>query len=240
MNLSGIRAVMIDLDGTLLDTIPDLAAAANATLAEIGRPALGIDTIKSFVGKGIPNLVKRCLTGTLYAEIEPSEAELARALPIFMRHYAAVNGRDTRIYPGVREGIEEFQRLGLRLACVTNKAAAFTEPLLGTVGFRHYFDIVVSGDTLPYKKPHPAPLLHICATLGVPPAQALLIGDSLNDVEAARGAGCPVFCVDYGYNEGADVHELDCDAIVSALDEAARMLGQAPQNPGKNNPLDRS
>lgn len=220
---------MIDLDGTLLDTIPDLAAAANATLVEIGRPPLGIDTVKSFVGKGIPNLVKRCLTGALYAEIEPSEEELARALPIFERHYAAVNGRDTRVYPGVREGLDAFRHQGLKLACVTNKAGAFTEPLLETVGLRHYFEVVVSGDTLPQKKPHPAPLLHICATLGLPPEQALLIGDSVNDVEAARSAGCPVFCVDYGYNEGADVHGLDCDAIVSTLGQAARMLVQAGQ-----------
>jgi phosphoglycolate phosphatase len=225
-----IRAVMIDLDGTLLDTIPDLAAAANATLAEIGRPLLGIDTIKTFVGKGIPNLVKRCLTVGLYAEAEPSEGELERVLPIFKRHYGAVNGRETRIYPGVLEGLDSFRAQGLKLGCVTNKAAAFTEPLLETVGLRRYFQVVVSGDTLAEKKPHPAPLLHICRALGVAPEEALLIGDSGNDVEAARRAGCPVVCVDYGYNEGADVHDLDCDAIVSSLGEVASVLAAAVQD----------
>jgi len=221
-----ITAVMIDLDGTLLDTIPDLAAAANATLAEIGRPTLAIETITTFVGKGIPNLVKRCLTGSLQSASEPSQNELDRVLPIFMRHYAVVNGLETTIYPGVSEGLELMRGAGLQLACVTNKAAAFTEPLLDKMGLRGYFRVVVSGDTLAEKKPHPAQLLHICEALGVAPARALLIGDSVNDVEAARRAGCPVFCVDYGYNEGGDVHDLDCDAIVSRLDEAAQLLAR--------------
>ncbi len=234
---AGIKAVMIDLDGTLLDTVPDLAAAANATLAEIGRPPLGIDTIKSFVGKGIPVLVKRCLTGQLYADIEPDEAELDRVLPIFKRHYARTNGQETLIYPGVVEGLNSMRALGLKLGCVTNKAAAFTEPLLERVGLDGYFSVVVSGDTLPEKKPHPAQLLHICRTLGVEPAEALLIGDSLNDVEAARRGGCPVVCVDYGYNEGADVRTLECDAIVSSLDEAP----DAGTGPGaEQHPLNRS
>lgn len=219
-----IKAVMIDLDGTLLDTIPDLSVAANATLAEIGRPTLPADTIATFVGKGIPNLVKRCLTGSLAAAVEPDPAELERVLPIFMRHYGAVNGHRTTIYAGVVAGLDVLRDAGLMLACVTNKAAVFTEPLLETMGLGPYFRIVVSGDTLPQKKPHPAQLLHICAALGVEPAEALLIGDSVNDVEAARRAGCPVFCVDYGYNEGGDIHDLDCDAIVSRLDEAARLI----------------
>jgi phosphoglycolate phosphatase len=223
-DLPPLRAVMIDLDGTLLDTVPDLAAAANATLEEIGRPTLGIDTIKSFIGKGIPNLVKRCLTSSLYENTEPSAEELKRVLPIFERHYAAANGQLTSIYPGVLEGLAAFRRHGLGLGCVTNKAAAFTEPLLEMKGLRSWFRVVVSGDTLPEKKPHPAQLLHICEKLDVAPAQALLIGDSANDVEAARRAGCPVICVDYGYNEGADVHTLDCDAIVSSLAEVAAML----------------
>jgi phosphoglycolate phosphatase len=219
-----VKAVMIDLDGTLLDTIPDLACAANATLSEIGRSTLDIEVVKTFVGKGIPNLVKRCLTGSLQTAGEPTQAELDRVLPLFLRHYAAVNGVGTTIYPGVVEGLDAMRRTGLKLACVTNKAAAFTEPLLEKMGLSSYFAIVVSGDTLPEKKPHPAQLLHICNALGVSPGEALLIGDSVNDVEAARRAGCAVFCVDYGYNEGGDVHDLDCDAIVSRLDEAAERL----------------
>lgn len=219
-----VDAVMVDLDGTLLDTIPDLATAANLTLQEIGRPPLSLEVIKSYVGKGIPTLVKRCLTGHLVDGVEPDDEELARVLPIFKRHYAAENGRLTTIYPGVREGLAAMEDLGLPLACVTNKAAAFTEPLLARMGLSRHFRVVVSGDTLAEKKPHPAPLLHICSRLGVAPERALLIGDSVNDVAAARAAGCPVFCVPYGYNEGADVRELDCDAIVPTLDAAARRL----------------
>jgi phosphoglycolate phosphatase len=219
-----VKAVMIDLDGTLLDTIPDLAAAANATLSEIGRPTLDIELITTYVGKGIPNLVKRCLTGSLQSGIEPTQEELDRVLPLFMRHYAVTNGVETTIYPGVVEGLDALRRAGLRLACVTNKAAAFTGPLLEKMGLQSYFTIVVSGDTLAEKKPHPAQLLHICIALGVMPAEALLIGDSVNDVEAARRAGCFVYCVDYGYNEGGDVRDLECDAIVSRLDEAAERL----------------
>ncbi len=212
-----MKAVTIDLDGTLLDTIPDLAAAANAMLAELGRAPLGVARVASFVGRGIPKLVERCLD-------PPAGAELDHAIAVFRRHYAVFNGRATHIYPGVREGLEAMRALGISLGCVTNKAAAFTEPLLDMVGLREYFAVVVSGDSLPEKKPHPLPLLHIFERFGVAPAEAVHIGDSINDVQAARAAGCRVFVVPYGYNEGADVRGLDCDAIVSSLGEAARLL----------------
>lgn len=214
------QAVTIDLDGTLLDTIPDLAAAANAMLAELGRPPLSAATIGSYVGKGIANLVERCLSQPGH----PAVADLDHAIAVFRRHYAVFNGRATLVYPGVREGLAALRALGLPLGCVTNKAAAFTEPLLEMVGLREYFAIVVSGDSLPEKKPHPLPLLHIFARLGVAPADAVHIGDSINDVQAARAAGCRVFVVPYGYNEGRDVHGLDYDAIVPSLYEAARIL----------------
>jgi phosphoglycolate phosphatase len=218
-----VKAVTIDLDGTLLDTIPDLAAAANRMLAELRRPALDLPKVASFVGKGIPNLVKRCLEQVA----PPTAHEHEAAVAVFRRHYAAVNGRETAIFPGVREGLDMLRALGLPLGCVTNKAGDFTEPLLRHVGLRDYFGIVVSGDTLAEKKPHPLPLLHIFAHFGVAPAAGLHIGDSVTDVQAARAAGCKVFCVPYGYNEGADVRTLDCDAIVSRLDEAARLLSRA-------------
>jgi phosphoglycolate phosphatase len=215
-----VKAVMIDLDGTLLDTVPDLAEAANGMLAELGRAPLPVAALKSYVGNGIPNLVWRCLS----QEGEATEAEVARALAVFRRHYFAVNGRRTTIFPGVVAGLDRMQAMGLSLACITNKAADFTEPLLERVGLRARFRIVVSGDTLPEKKPHPLPLLHVCRALAVEPRHALVIGDSGNDVQAAREAGCPVFCVPYGYSAGRDVRELGCDAIVSSLDEAAGRL----------------
>jgi phosphoglycolate phosphatase len=117
-----------------------------------------------------------------------------------------------------------MRRAGLKLACVTNKAAAFTEPLLEIMGLARYLDMIVSGDTLSQKKPHPLPFLHICANFGIEPGEALVIGDSRNDVAGARAAGCPVFCVPYGYSDGEDVRDLGCDFIVASLDEAARRL----------------
>ncbi len=215
-----VRAVLIDLDGTLLDTVPDLADAANAMLAEQGRRTLPADTIRDFVGKGIPNLVGRCL-----GYPGESDAPDAReALAVFKRHYAAVNGRRTRIYPGVMEGLQAMRRAGLKTACVTNKAAAFTDQLLASTGLAAWLDMTVSGDTLPEKKPHPMPFLHICAAFGIAPAEALVIGDSRNDIAGARAAGCPVYCVPYGYSEGEDVRNLGADAIVGTLEEAVSRL----------------
>ncbi|MBI4988541.1 MAG: phosphoglycolate phosphatase [Rhodocyclales bacterium] len=215
-----IKAVLIDLDGTLLDTVPDLADAANAMLAELGRLTLPVDAIRDFVGKGIPNLVARCLG---YPG-ESDTIEARDALAVFKRHYAAVNGRRTRIYPGVVEGLQALRRAGLKTACVTNKAAAFTEQLLASTGLADLLDMTVSGDTLPEKKPHPLPFLHICTSFGIAPAEALVIGDSRNDVAGARAAGCPVFCVPYGYSEGEDVRDLGADAIVGTLEEAAGLI----------------
>lgn len=223
----GVRAALIDLDGTLLDTIPDLAEAANRTLTAIGRAPLPVETVRTYVGKGIPVLVKRCLTGHLDDGVEPDADELAQALPLFKHHYAIVNGAQTVVYPHVREGLEAMRAMGLGLACITNKAADFTLPLLERTGLAAFFAVVVSGDTTPYKKPHPGPLLHACAHLGVEPEQTVMIGDSSNDALAGRSAGCRVLCVPYGYNEGGDVHDLDCDAIVDSLVDAAALMQPA-------------
>jgi len=220
-----VRAVTIDLDGTLLDTIPDLAAAANMMLAELGMPALDEAVVRTYVGKGIVNLVQRTLANDLEAAVEP--ALLERGLPIFERCYKEVNGRHTTIYPGVQEGLARLADAGFPLACVTNKSARFTLPLLDHVGLARYFQQVVSGDTLARKKPDPAPLLHAAEAFGIAPRDMLMIGDSLNDTQAARAAGCPVFCVTYGYNEGHDVRTLDTDAVVETLDEAARLVRKA-------------
>jgi phosphoglycolate phosphatase len=152
---------------------------------------------------------------------------VAQAMPIYEKHYVAVNGRHTTIYPGVKEGLDKLKSLGLPLAVVTNKSGRFTLPLLESIGLAPYFRTVVSGDTLARKKPHPDPLLHACAALEIAPGDMLMIGDSLNDTQAARAAGCPVFCVTYGYNEGHDVHDLDTDAIVDSLVEAAGLVEKA-------------
>ena len=219
-----VKAVTIDLDGTLLDTIPDLAAAANLMLRELERPPLGEALLRTFVGKGIQNLVERVLA----AAFDGAAAALVqRALPIYERCYESVNGRHTTIYPGVVEGLDALLAAGFPLACVTNKSTRFTLPLLAQVGLARYFREVVAGDTLPRKKPDPMPITHACQRLGVAPRDMLVIGDSLNDAQAARAAGCPVFCVDYGYNEGRHVRELDIDAIVGSLIEATRLIQKA-------------
>jgi len=221
-----VKAVMIDLDGTLVDSIPDLAAAANGMLRELGYRELDVEVIRTFVGKGIPNLVARALTGSLDGQV-PREL-LERAMPVYERWYTEVNGRHSTIYPGVMEGLDALRAARFPLACVTNKSGRFTVPLLEYLGLAPYFTRIVAGDTLPQKKPDPAPLLHACREFDVAPRDMLFIGDSLNDSQAARAAGCPIFCVPYGYNEGRDVRELDVDAIVDSLAEAAKLVERLP------------
>ncbi len=217
-----IKAVMIDLDGTLLDTACDLAAAANMMLRELGRAELPLETIQSYIGKGIQKLVKRSLTGSL--DDEPDVELFGKAMLIYERDYAKTLCINTRPYPGVIEGLNILREADFRLACITNKAEAFTLPLLRATGLLDYFDIVLSGDSLPKKKPDPMPLLHACTHFNILPHEMLLIGDSLNDAEAARAAGCHVFCVPYGYNEGRDVRELDCDGIVTSVYDATKLI----------------
>ena len=215
-----IEAVIIDLDGTLADTAPDLAEAANRMLRDLDLPARSLVEVTSFIGKGIPNLVARC-AGDAYAA---DSVKLEAALTRFEAHYRDVCGQFAVLFPGVREGLADFHAQGLRCACMTNKATQFTEPLLATLGLSDYFELVVSGDTLAKKKPDPMPLSYVCERFDVAPAAALAIGDSPNDTQAARAAGCPMVCVPYGYREGLDVRELDCDAIVSTLAEAASLI----------------
>jgi phosphoglycolate phosphatase len=216
------RAVLFDLDGTLLDSAPDLAAAANAMLAELGMAPRDPAVVATYIGKGIPRLVERALTGSLDAAADP--ALLARALPVYEHHYAAESGRRSVPFPGVVEGLRALHAADLPLACITNKAQRFTFDLLQRTGLDGFFDAVVCGDTVANKKPDPMPVLHACERLGVRPQDALMIGDSANDVQSARAAGCPVWCVPYGYNEGRSVETLDCDLIVPDLAEAARRV----------------
>ena len=217
-----VKAVMIDLDGTLLDTVKDLAIAVNLMLDKLSRAPLDEALVRTFVGKGIPNLVKRSLVGALAGE--PDAALFERALPLYLDCYESVNGKYTTLYPGVREGLAALKSAGFPLACVTNKAGRFTLPLLRQMRIDAYFSIVIAGDTLPQKKPDPLPLTHACRHFGIAPREMLMIGDSLNDAIAAHAAGCPMFCVPYGYNEGADVRELDVDAIVETLFEATKLI----------------
>jgi len=217
-----VRAVAIDLDGTMLDTVEDLAIAVNHMLAELKLNPLDLELVRSFVGKGLANLVERSVGAALGAE--PDADLLARAMPIYIASYDRVNGQTTTIYPGVPEGLDALAAAGFPLACITNKSERFTGPLLERIGFARYFSVVLSGDSLARRKPDPLPLTHAAERFGVAPREMLMIGDSINDAQAARAAGCPIFCVNYGYNEGADVRTLDVDAIVASLVDAAGLI----------------
>ena len=216
-----VKAAAFDLDGTLLDTLPDIAEAARRMLVDVGRPEVGAKAVRRYIGDGIQRLAKRLLTREM--DGEPPAGELERALDRFEHHYRDTLTRRTRPFPGVEDGLRQFARAGLKLACVTNKAESFTLPLLEATGLRGFFDLVVAGDTLPRKKPDPRPLLYCAQQFGARPHELLVVGDSANDARAARAAGCPAFCVPYGYS-ARDVRELDCDAIVENLVEAARLI----------------
>ena len=220
------KAVLFDLDGTLLDTVLDLHAAANGMLRDLGRPEVVIEDIRAYVGRGIPNLVKRILAGNLEAADDPAPPPDA-ALASFKRHYAVVNGLASKPFPGVMEGLKALKATGLPLGVITNKAVAFTGPLLERTGLAPFMSVAVSGDQLPRAKPDPMPVIWACGRLGVSPADTVLIGDSINDFKAGRAAGCKVFLVPYGYNEGRDVRGLECDAIVATIEAAARLIATA-------------
>jgi phosphoglycolate phosphatase len=221
-SLSGIRAAIIDLDGTMIHTAPDFHVAVNRMRDELGLAPLDIDTITHFVGKGTENLIRRVLAEDFDAPA--AEANFQQALTSYMTHYTAINGDYSSIYPDVREGLDALRAKGLRLACVTNKPIDFALPLLDKSGLREYFDVVYGGDSLPRKKPDPYPLLKVCDDFGLEPDQVVAIGDSSNDALAARAAGCRVLNVPYGYNHGESIHTVDSDGIVPTLLHAANLI----------------
>jgi len=217
--LTPIRAALIDLDGTLFDTVDDITAAANAMLADAGRAPLGRELVAAYVGKGAANFVGRALAVPPAMQADADQIE--RWLPVFLAHYHACNGRCAQIYPGVVDGLHALRALGLKLAVVTNKPRSLTLQLLDQFALADLFDIAVAGGDTEKRKPDPEPLLHACKLLGVNAHEAVMIGDSINDVQAARAAGCRALVLPYGYNEGAPVQTLASDGIVATLLEAA-------------------
>lgn len=216
-----LKAVLLDLDGTLLDTAPDLAAAVNAMLAGQGLDALPERVVRDFIGRGIPHLVERSLVA---AGLPLPCERLEFALRAFGGHYEKLNGRASRLYPGVIDALERMRAAKLKLACVTNKASAFTTPLLEKAGIARFFDAVATSDQAGSRKPEPGLILYACRALGVAPHEAAMVGDSANDAEAARAAGCRVLLASYGYSEGRDVRSLDSDGVVATLGEAVDRL----------------
>ncbi|WP_308389880.1 phosphoglycolate phosphatase [Acidithiobacillus sp. AMEEHan] len=212
--------VLIDLDGTLIDTAPDLAGAANHVLQTLGREPAPMPVIRGFIGNGVRELMRRALA----IQAEPSEAELDAAMPEFSAYYGAHLTTHSAAYAGVEEALQELQGQGRKLVCITNKAEQFTLPLLERLGLRGYFDLVLSGDSLPRKKPDPLPLLHAAEHFGVGPKSGLLVGDSINDAQAARAAGMPVVAVSYGYRGDMPLADLAADAVIDTLPQLLPLL----------------
>jgi phosphoglycolate phosphatase len=217
-----IRAAIIDLDGTMLDTMPDFTVAINGMRAELALGPITQAAITPMVGKGSENLIRAVLA--LDFDAATVDARFDAAMASYQRHYLAINGQHSVLFDGVIAGLEAMRAHGLRLACVTNKPIAFTTPLLALKGLDGFFDVVYGGDSLPKKKPHPLPLLTVCEDFDLPPSSVVAIGDSSNDAEAARAAGCPVLTVPYGYNHGRPVQEIDSDGIVDSLLSAATLI----------------
>jgi len=217
------RMILIDVDGTLVDSVPDLAYCVDELMRALGPPPHGEAKVRNWVGNGVERLVRRALLGQL--DGEPPDEDYARAYPIFIDLYAENTSKRSRLYPGIREGLDWLKVHGYPLGCVTNKAAQFTLPLLQDLGVRDYFGIVVAGDTLPVKKPDPAPLLHAARLYGIAPDEALMVGDSVSDVKAARAAGFQIVCMSYGYNHGVDIRTASPDAVIDSLTELPALLG---------------
>lgn len=216
-----LKVVLIDLDGTLLDTVGDIIHAANLMRSTLGFQPLDAAVIRNFVGKGITNLVAKTLKDAVG---EVGVTALKVAVANFERQYETCFADTTKPYPGVVDGLNALKAEGFRLGCVTNKAEKFTQRLLEKTGLRDYFEIVVSGDTVAEKKPHPMLLLHAAEFFGCKPIEMLLIGDSINDAQAARAAGCAVFIVPYGYNEGQELRGLDCDAFIDDIPAMLKLV----------------
>ena len=214
-----IRAALVDLDGTLVDTLGDFIVALNAMLRDLSLPALSRPDIERRVGKGSEHLIR----ATLQA-VDGDPALYPEAWAAYQRHYDAANGQHADVYPGAREGLDFLRARGVRMACVTNKPGRFARDLLRAKDLEGYFEQVVGGDAYPQRKPHPMPLLMSAQALGVIPAQTLMVGDSSNDAQAARAAGCPVVLVTYGYNHGEPVRSVDADAWLDSLVQLADLM----------------
>lgn len=220
--IQNIRAIAIDLDGTLLDTVPDLCGAVNRVLADLDFAPLQIDLVKTFVGKGLGEHMRKSLRAAMGRE--PDDAEKSHAMALYRAHYAAHIADQTTIYPGVVEGLDAFKSRGLPMSIVTNKWTTNTETLLAHFKLSTYFDHIVCGDTLTSNKPDPGMMFYSAGRFGVHPNEMLVIGDSGNDSRAAQAAGSPVVLMNYGYSEGENVADLRTNAIVSTFTAIPALL----------------
>lgn len=225
MTISKPQMILIDVDGTLVDSVPDLAFCVDEMMKALDMPRRGEASVRNWVGNGVEKLVRRALTDSL--DGEPEDALFDKAMPIFMDLYQVNVSQRSELYPGVREALDYMKAAGYRLGCVTNKAATFTLPLLKDLGAHDDFEIIICGDQLERKKPDPMPLLHAAKHFGVEPAQAMMIGDSVSDVTAARAAGFQIVCMSYGYNHGQDIRDFNPDAVMDSMIEIKDLLEAA-------------
>ncbi len=216
------RMVLFDLDGTLIDSVPDLAFCVDEMMKALDLPVRGEAAVRNWVGNGVERLVERALTNDLNGK--PDAVLFAQALPIFKQLYSDNTSGRSFLYPGVKEGLEYVKTLGLRMGCVTNKAEQFTLPLLKDMGILDMFETVICGDTLPVKKPDPGPLFYAAGWFHCAPFDALMIGDSISDVKAARAAGFNIICMSYGYNHGEDIRNYHPDAVIDSMVELKELV----------------
>jgi phosphoglycolate phosphatase len=232
--LHSLQAAIVDLDGTMVDTLGDFEIALNRSLADLDLPPVTRALVERTVGKGSEHLIRSVLAHQLalpevkglanVCDARSAENLYEPAWQRYQHHYLAINGEFAAVYPGVAEGLQQLRDAGLQLACLTNKPLSFAKPLLQAKGLDSFFTHIFGGDSFERKKPDPLPLFKTCEALGVKPAQALMVGDSSNDAQAARAAGCPVVLVRYGYNHGEPVDGVDADAHVDTLTHIAQAL----------------
>lgn len=216
--------VQFDLDGTLIDSVPQLHLAVNRMLNELGRAATSVDAVRGWVGNGADMLVRRALLAGMEADYVPTPAELIRARAAFDAAYDQVADQQLVFYPGVLDTLEQLHRAGLTLAIVTNKPSRFVPAILAAAGLSELFTLVLGGDSLPEKKPSPAPLLHVCSHFDIAPTRCLMVGDSENDVLAAKAAGMAVVGLSYGYNYGRPIAHSEPDWVMDDFSQLADLL----------------
>jgi len=214
--------ILIDVDGTLVDSVPDLAFCVDEMQKHLDLPEHGEAKVRQWVGNGVPRLVERALTDDLNGK--PDAKLYEKAYPIFLELYADNVSKRSLVYPGVREGLEWLKQQDLAVGCITNKATQFTLPLLKDLGVHDEFGVIICGDTLPKKKPDPMPLLHAAEHFDVKPENCIMLGDSISDVKASRAAGFNIVCVSYGYNHGEDIRTAKPDAVIDSFVELTELF----------------
>jgi len=220
--ISKPEIVLFDLDGTLVDTVPDLAYCIDQTMLQMNLPVRGEKSVRHWVGNGVESLVKRALLNAM--DGEPDPVLFQSALPSFKSLYASNISVRSRLYDGVLTGLDYLKRRGYRLACVTSKVREFTHPLMRDLKIAKYFELILCGDDTARMKPDPLPLLTAADRMRVNPKQALMVGDSVSDLNAARAAGFQIICMSYGYNHGEDIRSYGPDAVIDSMTQLETLI----------------